>query len=149
MKRCDWLIVAMWLSTSNQSALFQSEAVFYVTLKFHNDVSSSCIKIGRSRPLFHYFRLFNTINSKLMFYHKSLPKTGFEPQTSENGSNKQPLYLLNHYRRYHTFTTRCRRIFHVGTSVVHSNTLPLVQIDRFLSFRTGISIRSISFNSPP
>ena len=35
--------------------------------------------MGHSRPLFLYFRLFNTIDSKQML-DKSLPMPGFEPR---------------------------------------------------------------------
>ena len=37
--------------------------------------------MGPSRPLFLYFRLFNTVDSK-MFNINFLPMTGFEPWTS-------------------------------------------------------------------
>ena len=37
--------------------------------------------MGHSRPLFLYFRLFNTVDSKQMF-NKSLPMPGFEPRIS-------------------------------------------------------------------
>ena len=37
--------------------------------------------MGHSRPLFLYFRLFNTVNSKQML-DKSLPMPGFEPRIS-------------------------------------------------------------------
>ena len=37
--------------------------------------------MGHSRPLFLYFRLFNTIDSKQML-DKSLPMPGFEPRIS-------------------------------------------------------------------
>ena len=37
--------------------------------------------MGHSRPLFLYFRLFNTVDSKQMF-DKSLPMPGFEPWIS-------------------------------------------------------------------
>ena len=56
-------------------------------------------KMGHSRPLFIYFRLFNTVDNKQMF-NKILPMTGVEPRTSGIKStalpNKpQPLpYLL-------------------------------------------------------
>ena len=39
--------------------------------------------MGPSRPLFIYFRLFNTLDIKQMF-NKILPKTGVEPRTSGN-----------------------------------------------------------------
>ena len=38
-------------------------------------------KMGHSRPLFIYFRLFNTVDNKQMF-NKILPMTGVEPRTS-------------------------------------------------------------------
>ena len=37
--------------------------------------------VGHSRPLFIYFRLFNTVDNKQMF-NKILPMTGVKPQTS-------------------------------------------------------------------
>ena len=37
--------------------------------------------MGHSRPLFIYFRLFNTVDNKQMF-NKILPMTGVEPRTS-------------------------------------------------------------------
>ena len=37
--------------------------------------------MGHSWPLFLYFRLFNTVDSKQMF-DKRLPMTGFEPRIS-------------------------------------------------------------------
>ena len=58
--------------------------------------------MGHSRPLFLYFRLFNTytVDSKQMFnMNKFWPMTGFEPRTSGIGSNRstnwatQPLPL--------------------------------------------------------
>ena len=38
-------------------------------------------KVGHSRPLFIYFRLFNTVDNKQMF-NKILPMTGVEPWAS-------------------------------------------------------------------
>ena len=38
-------------------------------------------KVGHSRPLFIYFRLFNTVDNKQMF-NKILPMTGVEPRIS-------------------------------------------------------------------
>ena len=38
-------------------------------------------KVGHSRPLFIYFRLFNTVDNKQMF-NKILPMTGVKPRTS-------------------------------------------------------------------
>ena len=43
--------------------------------------------MGQSQPLFLYFRLFNTVDSKNVQY-KFLPMTGFEPQTSGVGSDR-------------------------------------------------------------
>ena len=42
------------------------------------------IKMGQSRSLFLYFRLFNTVDSKKIYYvrYKSLPMTGFEPRNA-------------------------------------------------------------------
>ena len=39
------------------------------------------LKVGHSRPLFIYFRLFNTVDNKQMF-NKILPMSGVEPRTS-------------------------------------------------------------------
>ena len=40
--------------------------------------------MGHSRPLFLYFCLFNTVDSKQIHVgYKSLPMTGFEPLVSE------------------------------------------------------------------
>ena len=39
------------------------------------------LKVGHSRPLFIYFRLFNTVDNKQML-NKILPMTGVEPRTS-------------------------------------------------------------------
>ena len=44
-------------------------------------------KMRHSRPLFLYFRLFNTVDSKQML-DKSLPMTGFELQISGFGGNR-------------------------------------------------------------
>ena len=44
------------------------------------------LKNGHSRPIFLYFRIFNTLTENNVQY-KSLPMTGFEPQTSGIGSN--------------------------------------------------------------
>ena len=45
-------------------------------------------KKGHFRPLFLYFRLFNTVDSKQVNVpYKSLPMTGFEPRTSCVGSD--------------------------------------------------------------
>ena len=41
----------------------------------------SFFKVAHSRPLFIYFRLFNTADNKQMF-NKILPMTGVEPRTS-------------------------------------------------------------------
>ena len=38
-------------------------------------------KVGHSRPLLIYFRLFNTVNNKQML-NKILPMTGVEPRPS-------------------------------------------------------------------
>ena len=47
------------------------------------------LKMGHSRPLFLYFRLFNAVNSKqINVQDKSLPMTGFEPETSDFGSDR-------------------------------------------------------------
>ena len=43
--------------------------------------------MGHSRPLFLYFRLFNTVDSKQML-DKSLPMTGFEPRISGVGGDR-------------------------------------------------------------
>ena len=43
--------------------------------------------MGHCRPLFLYFRLFNTVDSKQMFV-KSLPMTGFEPRISGVGGDR-------------------------------------------------------------
>ena len=46
-------------------------------------------KLGHSRPLFLYFRLFNAVDSKqINVRDKSLPMTGFESQTSDIGSDR-------------------------------------------------------------
>ena len=46
-------------------------------------------KMGHSRPLFLYFCLFNTVDSKQVnVRYKSLPMTGFEPLTSGIGNNR-------------------------------------------------------------
>ena len=43
----------------------------------------SCVfSMGNSRPLFLYFRLFNTVEIIKMFDVKVLQMTGFEPRTS-------------------------------------------------------------------
>ena len=42
--------------------------------------------MGHSRPLFLYFRLFNTVDSNCT--HKFLLMTGFEPRTSGIGSDR-------------------------------------------------------------
>ena len=52
-----------------------------------NNLSAFFKKMGLSRPLFLYFRLFNTVDSK-MFNINFLPMTGFEPRTSEIGSDR-------------------------------------------------------------
>ena len=44
-------------------------------------------KVGHSRPLFIYFRLFNTVDNKQMF-NKILPMSGVEPRTSGIKSNR-------------------------------------------------------------
>ena len=44
-------------------------------------------KVDHSRPLFIYFRLFNTVDNKQMF-NKILPMTGVEPWTSGIESNR-------------------------------------------------------------
>ena len=44
-------------------------------------------KVGHSRPLFLYFRLFNTVDNKQMF-NKILPMTGVELRTSGIESNR-------------------------------------------------------------
>ena len=46
--------------------------------------------LGHSRPLFLYFRLFNTqlTENKCSLYKQILPMTGFEPRTSGIGSNR-------------------------------------------------------------
>ena len=48
--------------------------------------------MGHSRPLFLYFRLFNTADSKYINIYikiyKFLPMTGFEPRTSGIGSDR-------------------------------------------------------------
>ena len=38
--------------------------------------------MGHSRPLFLYFRLFNTVDSKQYILYNSLQMTGFEPRTA-------------------------------------------------------------------
>ena len=43
--------------------------------------------MGHSRPLFIYFRLFNTVDNKQML-NKILPMTGVEPRTSDNKSDR-------------------------------------------------------------
>ena len=43
--------------------------------------------MGNYRPLFLYFRLFNTVDGKQMF-DKSLPMTGFEPRISDVGGDR-------------------------------------------------------------
>ena len=48
---------------------------------------STFFKKGHSRPLFLYFRLFNTVDSKQLF-DKSLPTTGFDPRTSSVGCDR-------------------------------------------------------------
>ena len=54
-----------------------------------NSRGSICLffKLGLSRTLFIYFRLFNTVESKQMFY-KSLPITGFEQRISGVGGDR-------------------------------------------------------------
>ena len=44
-------------------------------------------KVGHSRPLFIYFRLFNTVDNKQMF-NKILPMTGVEPRISGIGIDR-------------------------------------------------------------
>ena len=47
----------------------------------------SFLKVGHSRPLFIYFRLFNTADNKQMF-NKILSMTGVEPRTSGIASDR-------------------------------------------------------------
>ena len=44
--------------------------------------------MGHSRSLFLNFCLFDTVDTKQMFYIKSFPMTGFEPRTSGVGSDR-------------------------------------------------------------
>ena len=44
-------------------------------------------KVGHSRPLFIYFRLFNTVDNKQMF-NKILPMTGVKPRISGIGIDR-------------------------------------------------------------
>ena len=50
-------------------------------------------KLGLSRTLFIYFHLFNTVESKQMFY-KSLPITGFEPRISGVGGDRSTNWAI-------------------------------------------------------
>ena len=66
------------------------------------------LKMGHSRPLFLYFRLFNTVNSKQMF-DKSLPMTGIELQISGVGGDRsttepQPLHRREKMLRHQYFS---------------------------------------------
>ena len=51
-------------------------------------------KNRRFPPLFLYFCLFNTLDSKQMF-DKSLPMTGFEPRISGLGGNRRTNWVTN------------------------------------------------------
>ena len=58
-------------------------------LNAHRFMRNTFLKMGHSRPLFLYFRLFNTVESKqINIRYKSLPMTGLEPQTSGVGSDQ-------------------------------------------------------------
>ena len=61
------------------------------------------IKMGHSRPLFHYFRLFNTVDSICSIYF--LPITGFKPRTSGIGSDRSTNWATS------TATTIFGRLF--------------------------------------
>ena len=60
-------------------------------------------KVGHSRPLFIYFRLFNTVDNKQMF-NKILPMTGVEPRTSG----------IEIHRSTNWATTTSQKLFYLG-----------------------------------
>ena len=76
--------------------------------KIHHFSGENChdnffIKMGHSRPLFHYVRLFNTVDSICSIYF--LPITGFKPLTSGIGSDRSTNWATS------TATTIFGRLF--------------------------------------
>ena len=67
------------------------------------------LKMGYSRSLFLYFRLFNTVNSE-QYWIKTLPTTGFELRTSwQNALIQQQFYNIDFYSTSATPRSRCTR----------------------------------------
>ena len=93
--RVRFFHIEVYLFTHNIFLIF-SLVLSLCLLLFNRIFVVFFIKMGHSRPLFLYFRLFNTVDSKCSIY-KFLPMTGYEPQTSGIGSNCFTNHSHNHY----------------------------------------------------
>ena len=69
------------------------------------------LKIGHSRPLFLYFRLFNKVDSK---EYKIFQMTGFELRTSSLGSNHSTNSATNTAPKISQFTTATKNVLQFG-----------------------------------
>ena len=75
------------------------------------------IRVIYSRPLFLYFHIFNTVDSKQinrrpdMQIGRSLPMTGFEPRTSAVGSHGSTNWATTTIQEFRAFVSNKNAIF--------------------------------------
>ena len=94
-------------------------------------------KMGHSRPLFLYFRLFNTVDSEPIF-DKSLLTLGFVPRTSDVGGDRSttkpqplPCYSTSHKMEWACFARSLRFIQDKFTVSMDQRALQILSIYRW------------------